>query len=247
MKILLFGGTTEGRLLACALTQRGHQVTVSVATPMGAEALAGHFTGEVLTGRLDRQAMKTLLPAYDLCIDATHPYAQEVSRLLRETSTETGTPLRRLARQAGDPEGCIPVDSCAQAAEYLQDKAGNILLTTGSKELAAFAALAPDRLFPRVLPTHAGLDACLSLGIPHSNILALQGPFTKAMNQAMLEQYHIRWLVTKDGGSPGGFADKLTAAQAVGVPVLLVRRPPDWGERLEDLLNDSERGENPCK
>ena len=219
MKILLFGGTTEGRLLACALTQRGHQVTVSVATPLGAEALAGHFTGEVLTGRLDRQAMKTLLPAYDLCIDATHPY----------------------------PEGCIPVDSCAQAAEYLQDKAGNILLTTGSKELAAFAALAPDRLFPRVLPTHAGLDACLSLGIPHSNILALQGPFTKAMNQAMLEQYHIRWLVTKDGGSPGGFADKLTAAQAVGVPVLLVRRPPDWGERLEDLLNDSERGENPCK
>lgn len=247
MKILLFGGTTEGRLLACALTERGHRVTVSVATPLGAEALAGHFAGEVLTGRLDEQAMEALLPAYDLCIDATHPYAQEVSRQLRAACAGTGIPLRRLTRQAGEQEGCIPVDSCTQAAEFLRDKEGNILLTTGSKELAAFAGLDPERLFPRVLPTHDGLDACLSLGIPHRNILALQGPFTQAMNQAMLEQYHIRWLVTKDGGSPGGFADKLTAAQTMGVPVILVRRPPDGGERLEDLLNDLERGENPCK
>lgn len=138
------------------------------------------------------------------------------------------------------------VDSCAQAAAFLQTRQGNILLTTGAKELGAFAALEPDRLFPRVLPTHASLSACEDLGIPHRNILALQGPFSQEMNEAMLTQYQIRWLVTKDGGTAGGYEEKQAAAQARGVPVILIRRPMDQGCSLEELVGELERGEIPC-
>ena len=80
MKILLFGGTTEGRLLAERLVGMGHQVTVSVATELGAEILQGQFCGPVLTGRMDLEAMAKLLPSYDLCVDATHPYAVKVTK-----------------------------------------------------------------------------------------------------------------------------------------------------------------------
>lgn len=152
MKILLFGGTTEGRLLAERLVGMGHQVTVSVATELGAEILQGQFCGPVLTGRMDLEAMAKLLPSYDLCVDATHPYAVKVTKQLQAACAAAGVPLRRLLRKESGQEGCMVVDSCAQAASFLQKQRGNVLLTTGAKELGAFAALEPDRLFPRVLP-----------------------------------------------------------------------------------------------
>ena len=246
MKILLFGGTTEGRLLAERLVGMGHQVTVSVATELGAEILQGQFCGPVLTGRMDLEAMAKLLPSYDLCVDATHPYAVKVTKQLQAACAAAGVPLRRLLRKESGQEGCMVVDSCAQAASFLQKQRGNVLLTTGAKELGAFAALEPDRLFPRVLPTHASLSACEALGIPHRNILALQGPFSQEMNAAMLAQYQIRWLVTKDGGAVGGYEEKYAAAQERGVPVILIRRPGDSGSSMEELLKSLEGGERPC-
>lgn len=87
-----------------------------------------------------------------------------------------------------------------------------------------------------MLPSHDGLNACEALGLPHSHILALQGPFSQKLNEAMLEQYKIRWLVTKDGGKAGGFSEKLAAARNTGAGLVLVERPPDEGEDLEEIL-----------
>lgn len=245
MKIILFGGTTEGRLLAREMARAGHSVTVSVATRLGAEALGPFPHGEVLVGRLDRAGMAPFLRGYDLCIDATHPYAVEVTKNLQGACGDLGLPLRRLLRPESSGEGCVQVASCAQAAAFLGEQPGNILLTTGSKELGAFSGLEPSRLFPRILPTHQGLSACEALGLPHRNILALQGPFTQKMNEAMLEQYHIRWLVTKDGGRAGGYEEKKRAAQALGVTLVLISRPPEDGSTLEELLEEFGKGETP--
>lgn len=236
MKIFVFGGTTEGRELAGALAALGHAVTVSVATPLGAEELRAIAGISVLIGRRLPDEMAELLAGYALCVDATHPYAVEASRNIRAACETAGVPLRRLARAASGETDCVQVDSCAAAAAFLAKTEGNILLTTGSKELSAFGGLAPERLFARVLPTHEGVAACESLGLAHRNILALQGPFTQKMNEAMLEQYHIRWLVTKDGGRAGGFAEKIAAAQHTGAGVVLVARPQDSGSTMEEIL-----------
>ena len=135
----------------------------------------------------------------------------------------------------------------AAAAAFLQPTEGNILLTTGAKELPAFASLDPTRLYPRVLPTHAALDACEALGIPHKNILALQGPFTQEMNKAMLTQYNVKWLVTKDGGKAGGFTDKADAAREKHVPLVLIRRPQEDGQTMEEILHELGEEESKCK
>lgn len=236
MRLLIFGGTTEGRVLAEAAAALGAETTVSVATPLGAEELAGLDSVRVLTGRLDQRAVESLLADFDRCVDATHPYAKIVTAAVRAACARTNTPLRRLLRPESSTEGVVRVPSCAEAAAFLAGQEGSILLATGSKELAAFAALPPKRLFVRVLPTHESITACEALGLPHRNILALQGPFIQKLNEAMLEQYRIKWLVTKDGGGPGGFGEKLAAARNTGARLVLVERPADCGDDLETVL-----------
>lgn len=236
MKILLFGGTTEGRVLAEKLSSLGAEVTVSVATQVGEEELAGLTEVQVVTGRLDQPGMEALLSGFDLCVDATHPYAVRATANIRAACEAAGVPLRRLLRGPSQAEGVIRVDSCARAAEFLAGTQGNILLATGSKELSVFGGLERERLFARVLPTYEGIAACEGLGLLHSHILALQGPFSRELNEAMLEQYKICWLVTKDGGQPGGFEEKLAAARHTGAELVLVERPPDEGESLEEIL-----------
>lgn len=236
MRLLIFGGTTEGRVLADQASALGAEVTVSVATESGAEELAGVDGIQVLAGRLGRSGMEALLPGFDLCVDATHPYAKMATAAIQEACGAVGTPRLRLLRPASRVEGVICVPSCGAAAEFLADRPGNILLTTGSKELSAFGGLEKNRLYVRVLPTHAGLSACERLGVPHSHILALQGPFSQKLNEAMIEQYRIAWLVTKDGGQAGGFGAKLAAGERTGAKVVLVERPPDAGEDLEEIL-----------
>ena len=240
MNVLVFGGTTEGRLLAGELLNRGFEVTVSVATPLGAEELSGLPGLELWVGRKDAQELERAVKLFDRCIDATHPYAVLASGNIRTACQRAEVPLFRFSRPESLKEGVIEVSSCAQAAEFLEKEEGNILLTTGSKELAAFAGISRERIYARVLPCRESLEVCEALGLPHRNILALQGPFGQKMNEAMMEQYHIRWLVTKDGGVAGGFPQKLAAAQAMEVPVVLVKRPEDSGMTMEELLKEAE-------
>ena len=213
MKVVIFSGTTEGRELSRAVAALGIEATVCVATELGAEE-QGRTPGiTVCTGRLDADAMAALLQGAALCVDATHPYATEATRNICVAAAAVGVEYHRLLRPASDlPAGSVVLQTAAQAAAYLAGKPGNILLATGAKELPAFAPLAPARLYPRVLPTLAGITACETAGIPHRNIIAMQGPFTRELNVAVMHQFHIAYMVTKDGGAAGGFAEKAQAA-----------------------------------
>ena len=82
------------------------------------------------------------------------------------------------------------------------------------------------------------LNRCLSLGFPPKNIICMQGPFTKEMNMAILRQYHIQTMVTKDTGRYGGFREKADAAREAGCALLMVERPTqEAGLTMEELQN----------
>lgn len=237
MKILIFGGTTEGRLLAQALSQRGLPATVSVATPLGAQELSGLPGITSLVGRKTTEEMAELLKSFDHCVDATHPYAVDATKNIRAACAAAGVEYHRLLREESPlPAGSMVFATAAHAAAFLAGCSGNVLLATGAKELAAFAALSPERLFPRVLPTREGIAACEAAGIPHKNIIAMQGPFSYALNCALIEQFSIRYLVTKDGGAVGGFAEKAQAAQNTGAQLIVVRRPAENGQTAAQIL-----------
>ena len=237
MKAVVFSGTTEGRRFSQKLAALGAKVTVCVATPLGAEE-QGEMTGiTVHAGRLQPDAMAALLAGADLCIDATHPYAVDATKNIRVAAAQAGVEYHRLLRaQSPLPEGCAVFETAAQAAEYLARQSGNVLLATGAKELSAFASLDPARLYPRVLPTPEGIAACEAAQIPHRNIIAMQGPFSLALNVALMEQFHIQYLVTKDGGAAGGFAEKVQAAAKTGAQLVVLRRPPEVGETEDELF-----------
>ena len=236
-RLLIFGGTTEGRLLAQALSQRGVPAAVSVATVLGSEELSGLPGITPLVGRKTAQEMATLLSGYDRCVDATHPYAQEVSANIRSACRTAGVPLRRLLRRSSElPPDSVLVGSPEEAARVLQSGEGNVRLAIGAKGVSAFSGLAPERLYPRVLPVEESLSACRRAGIPTKNIIAMHGPFSQTLNEAILEQYRIRWMVTKDGGPAGGFGEKAAAARNAGAALVVLGRPEDSGADLETVL-----------
>ncbi|MBP3510193.1 precorrin-6A reductase [Oscillibacter sp.] len=240
MRIMIFSGTTEGRLLSRLLAEKGADVTVCVATEYGCEE-QGEAPGiTVLTGRKTVEEMVELLGGSDLCVDATHPYAVEVTKSVRRACGEAGVPYRRLLRDRSADTDAIAVDSAEAAAKLLADREGNILLATGMKELPAFAGISPARLYPRVLPTGDSIAACERAGIPHRNIIAMQGPFSRELNEALIRQFNIAFLVTKDGGKAGGFQEKVQAAENTGVRMLLIRRPEETGETFEDVVRSCE-------
>ena len=240
MKILVFGGTTEGRILAGRLSALGHAVTVSVATEQGAQQLKG-IPCRVLTGEMEEEEIAGILPGYDLVVDATHPYAANVSANIRKACTRTGTAMERILRQASDMDGCLIMADHSRAAAFLAGTTGNILLAIGTRGLLLYGQIDPERIYARVLPSQKALLECEKLNIRTSHILAMQGPFSTELNAAILRQFHIRYLVTKDGGSEGGFPQKREAALLTGAVLVVVRRPePEEkgrnGISMEDFL-----------
>lgn len=246
--ILLFGGTAEGRELAQWLAEGGWKVALCVATDYGAALVPDHPNIVLSARRLTQEEMEELMASrpFACVVDATHPYAVAVTDNIQAAAAVAGLPYHRLLRQSDGEEGCLKADSMAQAADLLEELPGHILLTTGSKELDAFARPGlVERCYPRVLPTLDSLGRCLDLGFLPQNILCMQGPFTRAMNQATMEQYDIQVLVTKDTGGYGGFREKAEAAKAAGCTLLVVERPRrETGLTLKGLKERLEREAN---
>ena len=231
-EILIFAGTTEGRELSEYLAVAGIAHTICVATEYGEIVLKEHPLAKVHKGRMNQEEMKSYIEAggYEAVVDATHPYAEVVTQNIRNAMQDMDILYLRLKRENDVTSTYEKIQyfkdsvSCAKA---LKKTDGNILLTTGSKELPVFTQFISnkERLYVRVLPGIESLQLCMDCGIAGKQILALQGPFTTQMNEAMLRQYQIKCLVTKESGNAGGYQEKLDAAQNLGIPVFVIGCP----------------------
>ena len=233
-EILIFAGTTEGRELSECLAVAGIAHTLCVATEYGEIVLKEHPLVKVHKGRMNQEEMKSYIEAgdFDAVVDATHPYAEVVTQNIKNAMQDMDIPYLRLKREND-------VTSTYEKIQYFKDSVfcakalektdGNILLTTGSKELPVFTQFITnkERLYVRVLPGIESLQLCMDCGIAGKQILALQGPFTIKMNEAMLRQYQIKCLVTKASGNAGGYQEKLDAAENLGIPVYVIGCPAE--------------------
>ena len=228
-KVIVFAGTTEGYEISRFLSENQLPVLACVATEYGSKSLQENSCLHVQAGRLDEQQMRDLFfrEKPELVLDATHPYAAEVTQNIRKACEETGVSYTRILRTGSEQQNAVYVRDAKEAAEYLEGTEGNVLLTTGSKELAVFTSVSDynKRLFARVLSLPSVIESCQALGFEGRNLIAMQGPFSKELNQAMLEQYQCKYLVTKDSGKAGGFLEKIQAAEALGVTAVIIGRP----------------------
>lgn len=239
--VLLFGGTTEGRQLAEAFAERGRNVVCCIVSQVGAEQLPkGNPYIHVRVGALEEQAIAQLAAdGFAWVVDATHPYAVQVSANVRAAAGEAGVPYVRVVRPQMDTGGSTTAASVAQACTMVPAGAGNVLAVTGSKEIDAYAAIDGfrKRVFARVLPDERSMEACRAAGLPDDHIITGQGPFSVEQNVRVLREHGIRWMITKESGDAGGFPQKLTAAQECGCEVIVVRRPQDEdGLQLDQVV-----------
>ena len=231
MELLVFGGTSEGRELVEWLDAREScQVVACTATSYGAQLLAGSARVTTVEGPLSAQEKRDLMEAHRfVCIvDATHPYAQHISRSVEELGRAYDIDVLRVVREEGPVSVGKHVANAYEAAAYLALTTGPILLTTGSRDLAAFTSVIPsfeERLYVRVLPLASSLERVAALGVPTSHVIALQGPFSASFNEALIREFHIEHLVTKQSGSAGGFGEKAAAAEACGIELVVIERP----------------------
>ena len=232
-KVLVFAGTTEGRKISEFLEKQKIQTHVCVATEYGETLLPKSSYLSVSHERLDETAMKEAMQNMhpSLVIDSTHPYAAEVTKNIRKACEETKTEYVRLLR-AGSTEdtkndSSVYVDSVDEAVEYLSTTTGNVLVTTGSKEIHKYTKIEnyKERIFARVLSLSNVAEHCKSLGFEGRNLICMQGPFSMELNEAMLRQFDCRYLVTKMSGVTGGYEEKLEAAKRAGCICVIVGRP----------------------
>ncbi|ANP50822.1 precorrin-6A/cobalt-precorrin-6A reductase [Streptomyces griseochromogenes] len=221
--VLILGGTTEARRLATDLAARpGIRVTTSLA---GRVARPGALDGEVRIGGFGgAEGLADWLRAHhvDALVDATHPFAETITANAARAAGATGVPAIVLRRPGWRP---VPGDrwydaaSPAAAAEALPRLGRRVLLTTGRLGLAAFAHLRDLHFVVRsVEPPEPPLP-------PDTEVLLARGPFGLDDETELLRAHRIEVLVTKDSGGEATSA-KLTAARELGLPVVVVRRPP---------------------
>ncbi len=221
MKILILGGTGEARRLAEELVDLGHDVTTSLAgrteevEPHKGAVRSGGYGGiEGLTEYL-------LAEDIDYLIDATHPFAARMSANAVGAAETAGIPLLRLNRPAWKkPEkgGWTHAERAELAADLLPEGA-RVLLTTGHRDLEIFAARV-DCIFVIRLIGKPAFD------LPrHCTLITDRPPYDVPQEVALMREHSITHLVSKNSGGKQTAA-KLTAAEALGVAVIMIDRPP---------------------
>ncbi len=236
-RIVIFSGTTEGRILSELLTKEKIAHTVCVASEYGKDMMEENPYAAIHVGRMDEDEMTGFLadqdnPAETIVVDATHPYATEVTSNIKKATEFLNIRYMRVKRHSEDesPTGFHYIE-IAECAEAIDKTEGNILLTTGSKELTEYCKVVSEdtrkRTYVRVLPTAESLKICEDAGIVQDHIIAMHGPFGKELNEAIIRQYSIKHLITKDSGVAGGFKEKKDAADACETSLHIIDRPTE--------------------
>lgn len=223
--LLILGGTGDAVKLAARASQIPNLDVISSlagrtkqpSTPKTGTVRIGGFGGasglaEYLTDR-----------AIDFLIDATHPFAAQISVNAATAATECRLPHLMLVRPAWQPvEGdrWIEVESHEAAVMVLLGQSQRVFLTIGRQELGAFASLDAIWFLMRAIDPPAP-----DIIYPHGKLLLAKGPFLLENERELLIEYQIDTIVSKNSGGDATYA-KIVAARELGIPVVMVQRPP---------------------
>jgi precorrin-6A/cobalt-precorrin-6A reductase len=223
--LLILGGTGDARQLAQRLSARTDlRITLSLAgrtktpLPQAVRTRTGGFGGA------DGLAEYLRAERVDLLVDATHPFAAQISANAFAAAQVTETPLVVLDRPAwekAEGDDWIEVDDIASAAAALGVAPSTILLTIGRQDLAPFADHPQHRFIVRSVDP-AGVT------LPNSTLILDRGPFDAEAEEALMRMHGVQVVVSKNSGGDATYG-KITAARRLGLPVIMVKRPRPSG------------------
>ena len=244
-KIFLVAGTEDGRKLAEFLSRKNFDVTASVVSDYGRKLLENCAGVKINDKPLERDELEKILRVekFNALVDASHPYAANISANAVAAAQIAKIPYVRFERaEVGFTyEKIFRVESYEAAALKARELGKNIFLTTGSRSLKIFVDLLKDcNLTARVLPTAEVLTHCESLGLTPKQIVAVQGSFSVALNVELFRHADAQVVVTKNSGIIGGTDTKISAAEILNLPVVMIDRPkifyPNIAATFDDVL-----------
>jgi precorrin-6A/cobalt-precorrin-6A reductase len=244
-RLWLIGGTTESAELAAAIARAHLPCTITVTTE-AARSLYPPVPGlRVIVGRLELEKLEHFFQEQNIVaiLDASHPYAVEVSHAAIATASQQQIPYLRYERPAvkaissRDSSPVIQLDSFEQllAADYLQDQ--RVLLTIGYKPLVNFQPWQNrSTLFARILPSVTALTAAAKAGFTSDRLLAMRPPVPVELEKALWRYWNISMVVTKASGTPGGEDIKRDVAAELGISLIVITRPDvDYPQQTSNL------------
>jgi precorrin-6A/cobalt-precorrin-6A reductase len=222
-RVLILGGTGDAANLAAKLALMPSVFVISSLAGRTSQPLS--VQGTVRSGGFGGvSGLVAYLKAeqIDALIDATHPFAQQISWHAAQAAQETGMPYLRLARpawQKTQEDNWIEVETVEAAVCAIPTSAQRVFLTIGRQQLAPFAVLSQVWFLMRSIdPPNAKLQ------IPRGQLLLDRGPFSLAQERQLLHTYQIDVVVSKNSGGDATYP-KITAAQELQIPVVMVQRP----------------------
>ena len=245
-KIFLIAGTQDGRKLAEFLSGKNFDVTASVVSDYGRKLLENCAGIKINDKPLDRDELEKILREenFNLLVDASHPYAKNISANAIDAAQAANIFYVRYERAEIDfaYEKIFHVESYEAAAIKASELGKNIYLTTGSRNLKIFVDLLKDcNLTVRILPTAEVLTQCEALGLTPKQIVAMQGPFSTELNVELFKHAGAEVIVTKNSGQIGGADTKLEAAKILNLPVVMINRPkifyPNLAKTFDNVLS----------
>jgi precorrin-6A/cobalt-precorrin-6A reductase len=240
--LYLLGGTSFSRQLLAGLEDAGYRVRLSVATPLGVDEVDRPPSGGIQAGRLDHSQLAAEITAWEAAalVDATHPFAVEVSRTAREAAVAAGVPLFRATRPPWSPaagsRGVRLFGSEAELVQELRTTGARALFTVGAKGLRPFAGHGIV-LTARVLPTADSVKAALEAGVKPADLIAAYPPHGADFTAACMRHLGCSVIVSKESGAEGGLDEKIAAAELIGGQLFVVARPQEGVHVYHDITS----------
>lgn len=236
-RIWLIGGTQESAQLAAAITPTQLPCTVSVTTESARSLYPSGSDLRVWVGRLTVSRIDEFLQQQQIVavLDASHPYAVEISQSAIAAARKWQIPYLRYERPVLEQGENLANFEALLSGKYLQGQ--RVLLTVGYRPLQLFQPWQERAtLFARLLPSAIALEAAIKAGFTPDRLICLRPPISAELEKALWQQWKISLVVTKASGTAGGEDIKRTVAAELGIPLIGINRPAiEYPQQTSDL------------
>jgi precorrin-6A/cobalt-precorrin-6A reductase len=227
LEVALIGGTSESRSLAHVLSHEGIPWIATVTTE-GGRRLYRDLPGQVVVTRFSPPSLAQFLQEHGIrvLVDASHPFAQEISQLAMQVTAQLGIPYLRYERPPVALDPWVQVAPDWQAVLTDGVLAGRrVLLTVGVKALPLFGPWQERcQLWARVLPE--SVPQAVQAGIPAERVIGMRLPLSFEQELRLWQSLDPQVVISKESGEAGGLAVKQAVAKTLGIPLWVIRRPP---------------------
>ncbi len=243
MNVMVMAGTKDATRIIKRLSDiKKFNILATTTTLYGADIAKSAGADKVISKGLTKEEIIEVIKTneIDILVDATHPFAAAATKNAVKASEMAKIKYIRFER----PKEVLNESSLIHRASSFEEAASKVLELTASHDnvlhLAGVLTLKSilnevnsSRVFARVLPSPDSIQKCLDFGLKQENIIAMQGVFSKEFNKALMTEYDISAIITKESGETGGTLPKINAALELGIDIILVTPPvvPELGNK----------------